>query len=278
MREATSYELAGGQVVQPSGCLRLPLADAPSDAALCIHRAGVIVYVSDALLRLLGRSSALDVIGQRIDSLVEPCHRADVRRLAGAAAVATMAARLADERGVMQLEFRVRNADATGHLGLVMMRPFHEEAASRREGEGHMNVRDRRFESGATVLICDDEARLASLTAGLLEDYGYEPLTVARGDEALGALSDSARRIDLVLLDVNLTSGLSARGLLLAMLERNIDVRVVLTSGLAEEDVPEDLLAHTRVAGYLAKPYSVEQLVEAIDRALAGRPGPNSRE
>ena len=119
-----------------------------------------------------------------------------------------------------------------------------------------------------TVLICDDEARLGALTAGLLTDYGFSPITVGTGEAALDALDEGDPSVDVVLLDVNLSAGQSARDVLTAMKARGATARVILTSGLAEEDVDQDLVKHPFVVGYVAKPYGVDQLVQSINRAL----------
>ena len=52
------------------------------------------------------------------------------------------------------------------------------------------------------------------------------------------------------------------------MTDRGAAARVILTSGLAEEDVDADLVTHPSVVGYIAKPYGVDQLVQTINRAL----------
>jgi DNA-binding response OmpR family regulator len=122
------------------------------------------------------------------------------------------------------------------------------------------------------VLICDDETRLAALTAGLLEDHGFRLLTVEAGEDALKAVLEGDRPFGIMLLDVNLNSGMSAEQLLAALSERGASVRVILTSGLAEEDVPEALRRHPLVSGYLPKPYSIESLIGAV-RLAARRYG-----
>jgi CheY-like chemotaxis protein len=134
----------------------------------------------------------------------------------------------------------------------------------RRDGERAQSDSRR-----VTVLICDDEARLGVLTAGLLSEFGFAPVTVGNGDEALLALAEAEFGVDVVLLDVNLSEGPSAGAILAAMHEKGSRARVILTSGLAEEDVNADLLKHPLVVGYVAKPYGVDQLIQSVRAAVA---------
>lgn len=122
--------------------------------------------------------------------------------------------------------------------------------------------------AGRRVLVCDDETRLATLTAGLLEEFGYESATVSLADEALAVLCTRNLPIDVLLLDVNLSAGLSASELLAALTAKGNAVPVILTSGLASEDLPPELRTHKQVKGYLAKPYTVEELIHAISSAM----------
>lgn len=118
------------------------------------------------------------------------------------------------------------------------------------------------------ILICDDETRLADLTAGLLEDFGYHATSVSDGNAALAALERSDAHV--LLLDVNLASGLSTADLLTRLRVRSAPPRVILTSGLAPDEVPSAIRQHPLVTGYLAKPYTVEELTLRIEQALAG--------
>jgi nitrogen-specific signal transduction histidine kinase/ActR/RegA family two-component response regulator len=130
--------------------------------------------------------------------------------------------------------------------------------------------RAQRGRGAARILICDDEVRLAALTAGLLEQHGFAAETVATGPAALELLQAGTDRFDALLLDINL-SGRSARELLGDFAARGIDVPVVLSSGYAEEDVDPELSSHPSVVGYLAKPYPVQRLLELVGRAVASR-------
>jgi CheY-like chemotaxis protein len=113
------------------------------------------------------------------------------------------------------------------------------------------------------------------LTAGLLDQYGYNAVTVATGAEALEQLDTGSS--DVLLLDMNLPDG-SADQVIAQMKQRGLKTPVILTSGYAEEDVDPKLLADQLVSSYLAKPYSVDRLVQAIRDATGGQePAPGSQ-
>lgn len=238
----------------------------------CIVRGGLLLYADAIALDLLGLSAA-EAVGRPVVDFLTPTDRARVN--------SHLASRLeTDWQSVglqlptapsNELELRLQSHSSNGRQ-LVLLRHV-VRADSDPTGSETEDYRDMRAgidkSRSARVLICDDEARLASLTAGLLEEYGYEPITTGLGDEALGIVSRCEPPVDVLLLDVNLSSGISARELLVAVEARQDGPKVILTSGLAEEDVPEDLRHHRSVAGYLAKPYSVEQLIECIRSALA---------
>jgi DNA-binding response OmpR family regulator len=117
----------------------------------------------------------------------------------------------------------------------------------------------------ASVLICDDEARLAKLTAQLLESHGFD--TFAATDVAEARKRLAAVAVSAIVLDVNLP-GESSYELLEYLQEMGHSARVLLTSGLAEDDVPELLLRHPAVAGYIGKPYSVDSVAERLHELL----------
>ncbi len=117
----------------------------------------------------------------------------------------------------------------------------------------------------ATVLICDDEVRLAVLTAGLLESHGYRVLTADSANAALDVLRRET--VDVLVLDVHLKPKPAAQ-LLPLLVEIDGDLQVILNSGYAREDIPDELLDDPLVVGYLAKPYPVEELAEMIRGVL----------
>lgn len=121
--------------------------------------------------------------------------------------------------------------------------------------------------SSVRVLICDDETRLVTLTAGLLREFGYEVLTVENGESAVEKVK--TEHVDVVILDVNLPGEdtLSIARQLLSQRE----LTIVLSSGFTEEDVESELLTLPGVKAFLAKPYSIESLSATILQVVGGR-------
>lgn len=125
--------------------------------------------------------------------------------------------------------------------------------------------------SEASVLICDDEAKLAKLTAVLLEHHGFDVATVASADAALEVLGSAPSQFDIILLDVDLAHA-KADSVLDGMRARGVTIPVLLTSGYPEDCLPSSLRSDSLVCGYLPKPYPVENLVGAIRSTLARLP------
>ncbi len=117
------------------------------------------------------------------------------------------------------------------------------------------------------VLVCEDEARLGALTVSLLEAHGYRSVAVPTDGEALAWLERAEPRVDVLLADLRLR-GSSALVLVRAIEARGLPVPVVITSGVALEDLPVELRTHSSVVGFLPKPYTSAEAVRAIESAL----------
>lgn len=132
-------------------------------------------------------------------------------------------------------------------------------------------VRDfgtRATPSSSVVLVCDDEARLATLTAELLEGFGFQTIAVGSGNAAVEKIAAAAPAVSVLLLDVNLSLGGSAVEILEQLASTGSHMPVVLTSGQPKEDAPLEVTSHPNVIGYLEKPYTADALLQAIRGAL----------
>ncbi len=120
------------------------------------------------------------------------------------------------------------------------------------------------------VIVCDDDARLGTLTATLLESSGYRVETHIDAEALLNGKLGGA---GVVLLDLHMGS----QDILLvldALVRRERPPAVILTSGSSPDDVAEAIRNHPVVVDYLMKPYRPERLAACISNAASG-PGPD---
>ncbi len=113
------------------------------------------------------------------------------------------------------------------------------------------------------VLVVDDDTALAEMLQIVLEAAGFEPVRVARGDEALDAFR--THKPDLVLLDLMLPGrdGVDVCRDLRA--ESDVPI-VMLTAKSDTSDVVEGLEAGAD--DYVAKPFKTQELLARIKTRL----------
>ncbi|HVN90622.1 MAG TPA: UDP-3-O-acyl-N-acetylglucosamine deacetylase [Candidatus Binataceae bacterium] len=124
-----------------------------------------------------------------------------------------------------------------------------------------------------TVLVVDDEERIRSSLRGILSDEGYRVLDTGDGP---GAMEIIARENPaLVLLDVWMP-GLDGIELLRRIKQERPRTPVIMISGHANI---QNAVAATRLgaADFLEKPFSVNGLLAALERVLAGENGGSAR-
>jgi CheY-like chemotaxis protein len=120
-----------------------------------------------------------------------------------------------------------------------------------------------------TVLLVDDEEPLRALGQRTLKGAGYRVLTAPSGEKALELYKEAGSGIDLVVLDLSMP-GMGGLKCLKEMMALNPALRVVIASGYAEEgQVGQSLEAGA--AGFVAKPFSRAQLLNAVREALDRR-------
>jgi PAS domain S-box-containing protein len=117
------------------------------------------------------------------------------------------------------------------------------------------------------ILVVEDDERVRRLAITRLKGIGYKVLQAANGPEALAVLS-GGDHIDLLFTDLVMPGGLSGREVANKAKELRPGIKVLLTSGYAEELVQgEDLQReHLKV---LRKPYRQADLVMAL-RGILG--------
>jgi EAL domain-containing protein (putative c-di-GMP-specific phosphodiesterase class I) len=110
------------------------------------------------------------------------------------------------------------------------------------------------------VLIVDDEPTIVSLIEGVLGERGYRVITALNGQEALEAVARD--RPSLVLLEIHVPI-IGGEGFVTELVARRIDVPVVaMTAG----PIAARWARKMGVQGSLAKPFSVMELLAAVER------------
>ncbi len=118
-----------------------------------------------------------------------------------------------------------------------------------------------------TILLVEDEEGLRSLNARGLRSRGYTVIEAGNGVEALEALEEQNGVIDLVVSDVVMPE-MDGPTLLKSMRERNPKLKIIFVSGYAE-DAFEKSLPENQQFAFLAKPFTLSQLVAAVKETMA---------
>lgn len=115
-----------------------------------------------------------------------------------------------------------------------------------------------------SILVVDDAPDLLELMVDVLDDEGYCAIPARETSEAIAALG--AIRFDAVVSDI-MMPGLTGLDFLTLAKQRRQDIEVVLVTGYGAPDIIGE--AWERGAcGFLDKPFSAEQLLDAVAQAL----------
>lgn len=118
----------------------------------------------------------------------------------------------------------------------------------------------------ARVLIVEDEDQVRVLAESILQENGHTTLSASTPDQALAVL-ENGERVDLIFTDIGLQSDIQG-GLALAQeaVKKTPDVPVLYTTGQGLTDGMRALFVEQ--FGFLAKPYTSEQLTTAVQSLL----------
>ncbi|MGQ2992297.1 MAG: PAS domain S-box protein [Brevundimonas sp.] len=118
---------------------------------------------------------------------------------------------------------------------------------------------------GLSILVVEDDVQVAEMAMAQLAGLGLKAALAATGDEALAVLA--RRRFDLMMSDVVMPGGMTGIELARICAGRWPEMKILLTSGYAGEDVDAALAdAPWRL---LPKPYSGDQLRQALGREVS---------
>jgi DNA-binding NtrC family response regulator len=114
------------------------------------------------------------------------------------------------------------------------------------------------------ILIVDDERIVLDSCKRVLEADGYSVTLVTSADKALQAMR--AETFSLILIDIKMP-GRDGMNLMKEVKERWPDIPVIVMSGYATSETVTQV-SKTDAALFIAKPFTPDELVEAIRKVL----------
>ncbi len=117
------------------------------------------------------------------------------------------------------------------------------------------------------VLLVDDDLMLRDLARRMLERIGHDVVVAASGAEALELLGSSAAMVSILVTDLTMPV-MSGIDLIAEVKRRHPHLPILAISGYSMHAAVRQEL-HTRAVTFLAKPFSADDLLQALEKAFA---------
>jgi CheY-like chemotaxis protein len=114
-----------------------------------------------------------------------------------------------------------------------------------------------------TVLLVEDEPTVRSISASALRTAGYSVHEAENGVEALRAITELPKPVDLLVTDV-IMPRMGGRELAQQLSLQSKGLRILFISGYMKEDIADD----GGTVAFLQKPFTPEQLVRKAREVL----------
>ncbi len=115
------------------------------------------------------------------------------------------------------------------------------------------------------ILIVDDEVNLREIAVSILTEHGYHAVAVSSGEKAIDYLLENS--VHLVVLDMLMDPGMDGRTTYEKILTLSANQKAIVASGFSES-LDVKAMFKLGVGGFISKPYSVEQLCQAVRKEL----------
>jgi CheY-like chemotaxis protein len=120
------------------------------------------------------------------------------------------------------------------------------------------------------ILVMDDEQMIRELAGEILWHLGYEVEFARNGDEAVALYQKSmntAKPFDAVILDLTVRGGMGGKEAIQQLIGIDPDVKGIVSSGYSDDP---GMTNYTKYgfSGVVAKPYTLEELGEKLNRVL----------
>jgi two-component system cell cycle sensor histidine kinase/response regulator CckA len=139
----------------------------------------------------------------------------------------------------------------------------------------HARVSGGKAQVSRTIMLIDDEELAMEVGTQILEHLGYRVLQARNGKEALEQFKENSDSIDVVIMDMVMPkmSGIETFEQIKADFPQT---KILMASGFIQDAEARRLLEHG-ADGFIKKPFVVQDLYKAIERAIGPRNGGNPK-
>jgi YesN/AraC family two-component response regulator len=116
------------------------------------------------------------------------------------------------------------------------------------------------------LLVVDDLEMVREGVAFHFQQKGYIVFTADSAEQALSVIMEE-ERLDIIITDISLP-GMSGLELIKLLRKFNTTVKIIVVSGHRLCEHKEEQLKEFNIRGYIAKPFTFEELESAFSKAL----------
>jgi PAS domain S-box-containing protein len=127
-----------------------------------------------------------------------------------------------------------------------------------------------KWQGSGTILLVEDEDKVRLIAKALLSNFGFTVLEAVNGKEALELYQANATDITLVMTDMGMPI-MDGYELFYELKKLNPQLPIIVSSGYGDAEV-SSRISIDDIAGLVSKPYSSDQLRDALKRALGVNP------
>lgn len=118
----------------------------------------------------------------------------------------------------------------------------------------------------SVILLVDDEKVVLDVGTKMLQHLGYSVLGAENGREAIDLFKKNKKRVDLVILDMNMP-GMNGATVYDHLKKIQTNSKVLIASGYFENHVIGNVLKN-RFSGFIQKPFTIGELSEKLEKML----------
>ena len=123
------------------------------------------------------------------------------------------------------------------------------------------------------VLIMDDEPSVSRVLKRMLERMGYQAEVAEDGQAALDAYKaalKTGKPYDAVIMDLTIPGGMGGKEAIVELSALDPKAKAIVSSGYSNDPVMSEYAA-SGFCGALSKPYKLEEVSEALRRAIGSK-------